>query len=126
MAIPTPPFTDGQIITLPSGKKMQWSAASGRLVNSQPAPAAVVEEVVEAAAAEAQQKADAAQAAAEATAAADAQQKADVFAATLNTQQHKGATDWVAKIKLQDYKPNGLTRAAQIVSPRDPGRVRVR
>ena len=38
----------------------------------------------------------------------------------------KGATDWVAKIKLQDYKPNGLTRAAQIVSPRDPGRVRVR
>jgi len=55
-----------------------------------------------------------------------AQQKADVFAATLNTQQHKGATDWVAKIKLQDYRPNGLTRAAQIVSPRDPGRVRVR
>ena len=43
---------------------------------------------------------------------------------TLNDE--KVVTDWVAKIKLQDYKPNGLTRAAQIVSPRDPGRVRVR
>jgi hypothetical protein len=46
-----------------------------------------------------------------------AQQKADAYAATLNAQGHKGATDWVGKPQLQDYKPDGVTRGAQIKSP---------
>ena len=47
-----------------------------------------------------------------------AQQKADVFAETLNKQKHQGATDWVAKIQKQDYKPSSEVRAAQIKAPR--------
>jgi len=43
-----------------------------------------------------------------------AQQKAEAFAAQLNTQKHQGATDWVAKPVLQDYRPDGITRGAQI------------
>lgn len=46
-----------------------------------------------------------------------ARQKADAFAARLNHQRHKGATDWVGKIQLQDYKPDGVTRGAQILTP---------
>jgi len=47
-----------------------------------------------------------------------ANKKAEAFASTLNKQKHQGANDWVAKIKLQDYKPNGLVRGAQIKPPR--------
>jgi hypothetical protein len=47
-----------------------------------------------------------------------ANKKAEAFASTLNKQKHQGASDWVAKIKLQDYKPNGLVRGAQIKPPR--------
>jgi len=57
------------------------------------------------------------------TLAALAQQKADAFAAQLNAQRHKGATDWVGKPQLQDYKPNGLVRAAQIKTPTQRQRV---
>jgi hypothetical protein len=52
-----------------------------------------------------------------------AQQKADAFAAQLNNQRHKGASDWVGKPQLQDYKPNGITRAAQIRTPTQRQRV---
>ena len=47
-----------------------------------------------------------------------AQQKAEAFASTLNTQRHKGATDWTAKIERQSYKPTGTERGAQIRAPR--------
>jgi len=47
-----------------------------------------------------------------------AQQKANAFAATLNSQRHKGVSDWVAKIERQEYKPSGIVRAAQIRAPR--------
>lgn len=46
-----------------------------------------------------------------------AQQKADAFASTLNAQRHKGVDDWVGKPQLQDYKPSGVERAAQIKTP---------
>lgn len=46
-----------------------------------------------------------------------AQQKADAFAAQLNTQRHKSASDWVARIQLQDYKTRGQARANEIKSP---------
>lgn len=46
-----------------------------------------------------------------------AQQKANAFAAQLNSQRHKDASDWVAKIQLQDYKPSATIRGAQIKSP---------
>jgi hypothetical protein len=52
-----------------------------------------------------------------------AQQKAEAFAAQLNQQGHKGVTDWVGRPQLQDYKPNGLTRAAQIKTPTQRQRV---
>lgn len=52
-----------------------------------------------------------------------AQQKADAFAAQLNNQKHKGVSDWVGKPQLQDYRPNGTTRAAQIKSPTQRQRV---
>jgi hypothetical protein len=52
------------------------------------------------------------------TQAALAQQKADAFAAQLNAQRHKGATDWTAQIKRQAYKPSGIERGAQIRAPR--------
>jgi hypothetical protein len=48
-----------------------------------------------------------------------AEQKATAFAAQLNSQVHQGATDWVARIKKQDYKTRGLVRAAEIKSPRN-------
>lgn len=57
------------------------------------------------------------------TRAALAQQKADAFAAQLNSQRHKGATDWQGKPQLQDYKPNSATKAAQIISPTQRQRV---
>ena len=44
-------------------------------------------------------------------------QKATAFAAQLNQQRHKGATDWTAQIKRQAYKTRGQTRAAEIKSP---------
>lgn len=47
-----------------------------------------------------------------------AEQKAQAFAAQLNHQRHKGATDWTAKIQKQDYKPNSIERGAQIRAPR--------
>lgn len=50
-----------------------------------------------------------------------AQQKADAFASTLNTQRHKGATDWVGKPQLQEYKPTGLVRGSQIRAPKLAG-----
>jgi hypothetical protein len=46
-----------------------------------------------------------------------AKRKAESFAARLNNIKHKGATDWVARYPLQDYKPSGLVRGAQIISP---------
>lgn len=46
-----------------------------------------------------------------------ANQKAEAFAAQLNQQKHKGATDWTAKATRQEYKPSGLVRGAQIKSP---------
>ena len=52
-----------------------------------------------------------------------AQQKADAFAAQLNSQRHKGATDWVGRPQLQDYKPNGVVRGSQIKSPTQRQRV---
>ena len=51
-----------------------------------------------------------------------ADQKANAFAALLNQQQHKGATDWQARPQLQDYKPTGLVRASQICAPSHSGR----
>lgn len=51
-----------------------------------------------------------------------AEQKATAFAAQLNNQQHKGATDWTAKAVKQDYKPSGLVRASQIKRPSYTGR----
>lgn len=47
-----------------------------------------------------------------------AKRKAESFASRLNAIQHKGATDWTARYPLQDYKPSGLVRAAQITNPR--------
>lgn len=47
-----------------------------------------------------------------------AQQKAEAFASTLNTQRHKGATDWTARIERQAYKPTSTERGAQIRAPR--------
>ena len=52
------------------------------------------------------------------TAARLAEQKAEAFAATLNLQGHRGATDWVARPKRQSYKPSASERAAQIRGPR--------
>jgi hypothetical protein len=42
--------------------------------------------------------------------------KAESLATRLNNIEHKGATDWVAKYPLMDYKPDGVTRGAQIIS----------
>jgi hypothetical protein len=47
-----------------------------------------------------------------------AEQKAIAFAAQLNQQRHKGATDWVARTERQEYKPSGLVRGAQIRRPK--------
>lgn len=47
-----------------------------------------------------------------------ANQKAQAFAADLNRQRHKGATDWTARIQRQEYKPSGLVRGSQIRAPR--------
>jgi hypothetical protein len=43
--------------------------------------------------------------------------KAESFASRLNHIKHQGASDWVARYPLQDYKPSGLVRGAQIISP---------
>jgi hypothetical protein len=48
----------------------------------------------------------------------EARMKAESLAARLNKTKHQGATDWVARYPLQDYKPSGLVRAAQIRNPR--------
>ena len=48
----------------------------------------------------------------------EAKMKAESLASRLNKIKHKGATDWVARYPLQDYKPSGLVRAAQIRNPR--------
>jgi hypothetical protein len=50
---------------------------------------------------------------------AAANQKAAAFAQQMNDQRHKGATDWVPKIKKQEYKPSGIVRAADIKWPRN-------
>jgi len=42
--------------------------------------------------------------------------KAESLATRLNNIEHKGVTDWVAKYPLMDYKPDGVTRGAQIIS----------
>lgn len=46
-----------------------------------------------------------------------AQQKAEAFAAQLNAQGHKGATDWTAQATKQEYKTRGQARASEIKSP---------
>lgn len=46
-----------------------------------------------------------------------AKMKAESFASRLNHIKHQGATDWVARYPQQDYKPDGVTRGAQIISP---------
>lgn len=46
-----------------------------------------------------------------------AQQKAEAFAAQLNQQRHKGATDWTAKPVRQAYRTRGQTRANEIITP---------
>jgi hypothetical protein len=43
--------------------------------------------------------------------------KAESLATRLNAIKHQGATDWVARPKLQPYRPDGKTRGAQIISP---------
>ena len=48
----------------------------------------------------------------------EAKMKAESLATRLNKIEHKGVTDWVARYPLQDYKPSGLARAAQIRNPR--------
>lgn len=48
----------------------------------------------------------------------EARMKAESLATRLNKTKHQGATDWVARYPLQDYRPNGLVRAAQIRNPR--------
>tara|TARA_R110000868_G_scaffold389696_1_gene659030 strand:+ start:2678 stop:2956 length:279 start_codon:yes stop_codon:yes gene_type:complete len=50
-------------------------------------------------------------------AAREAKMKAESLATRLNKQKHGGATDWTARYPLQDYKPSGLVRAAQIRNP---------
>ena len=50
---------------------------------------------------------------------AAANQKAAAFAQQMNDQRHKGANDWVPKIKKQLYKPSGIVRAADIKWPRN-------
>lgn len=52
------------------------------------------------------------------TAEREAKLKAESLAVRLNRIKHQGATDWVARYPLQDYKPSGLVRAAQIRNPR--------
>jgi hypothetical protein len=47
----------------------------------------------------------------------EAKMKAESLASRLNTQQHGGVADWIPKHTLQDYKPDGLVRAAQIRNP---------
>jgi len=48
----------------------------------------------------------------------EAKMKAESLASRLNKTKHQGATDWVARYPLQDYKPSGLVRGAQIRNPR--------
>jgi hypothetical protein len=48
----------------------------------------------------------------------EAKMKAESLASRLNKTKHQGATDWVAKYPLQDYKPSGIVRASQIRNPR--------
>lgn len=48
-----------------------------------------------------------------------AEQKATAFAQQMNDQQHQRATDWVAKVQKQLYKPSGIVRAADIKWPRN-------
>lgn len=48
----------------------------------------------------------------------EANLKAQAFAGQLNTQRHKGATDWVPKIQRQAYGARGQARADQIIPPR--------
>ena len=43
--------------------------------------------------------------------------KAESFATRLNAIKHQGATDWIARPKLQPYRPDGKTRGAQIRNP---------
>ena len=51
----------------------------------------------------------------------EAKMKAESLASRLNKNMHQGATDWVPKYPLQDYKPSGLVRASQIRNPRTNG-----
>lgn len=46
-----------------------------------------------------------------------AQQKAEAFAAQLNSQRHKGVTDWTARVKRQAYSTRGQARANEIITP---------
>ena len=46
-----------------------------------------------------------------------AEQKAAAFAQQLNDQGHKGVRDWVARVKRQAYRPSGVERGSQIISP---------
>lgn len=46
----------------------------------------------------------------------EAKLKAESLATRLNNVKHKGVTDWVARYPLMDYKPDGVTRGAQIIS----------
>jgi hypothetical protein len=43
--------------------------------------------------------------------------KAESLATRLNAIKHQGATDWVARPKLQPFRPDGKTRGAQIRNP---------
>lgn len=45
-----------------------------------------------------------------------AKMKAESFATRLNNMKHQGATDWEARYPQMDYKPDGITRGAQIIS----------
>ena len=48
----------------------------------------------------------------------EAKLKAESLARRLNNIKHQGATDWVARYPLQDYRPSGIVRASQIRNPR--------
>jgi len=47
----------------------------------------------------------------------EARLKAESLANRLNRVAHKSATDWVARYPQMDYRPSGLVRSAQIISP---------
>jgi hypothetical protein len=52
--------------------------------------------------------------------------KAESFARRLNAVRHQGADDWAPKPTLQDYRPSGTARGAQIVDPKSPVQTRSR